>query len=89
MPLLRVGNWYNPWNFDFVITSYSIHYTKLYDKTIICDNESVTFTGTGGVNYNFSVEGVSVQNSASDTYVTTILSNNNNVALEITRNNFV
>ena len=38
---------------------------------IICAGESVTFTGSGGTNYEFFVDGTSVQNGAVATYVTT------------------
>src|SRR5688572_9589826 len=38
---------------------------------IICAGNSVTFTGSGGTNYQFFVDGLSVQNGASATYVTT------------------
>ena len=40
-----------------------------------CAGTSVTFTGSGGTNYNFRVEGVSVQNGTSATYVTSTLLN--------------
>lgn len=35
---------------------------------VICEGENLVFTASGGVNYNFMVDGVSVQNSSSDTY---------------------
>ncbi|WP_143524998.1 gliding motility-associated C-terminal domain-containing protein [Labilibacter marinus] len=54
------------------------------DKTIICENEEVVFTGTGGVNYNFFVDGLSQQDGASDEFRTSTLTNGQNVSLEIT-----
>jgi gliding motility-associated-like protein len=42
---------------------------------IICSGTSVTFTAGGGTNYNFRVNGISVQNSASATYTTSTLTN--------------
>src|SRR5664279_2353472 len=40
-----------------------------------CEGTSVTFTATGGSNYNFRVNGTTVQNTASPTYTTTTLTN--------------
>lgn len=40
-----------------------------------CAGTSVTFTAGGGTNYNFRVNGISVQNSGSTTYTTTTLTN--------------
>ena len=40
---------------------------------IFCAGTSVTFTATGGTNYNFRVAGISVQNSVTATYTTTAL----------------
>jgi hypothetical protein len=51
---------------------------------IICAGESVTFTGSGGVNYEFFVDGTSVQNSASDTYTTSTLQNGQTVTVRVT-----
>lgn len=44
-------------------------------ENTICEGESLIFTASGGTNYNFMVDGISVQNSASDTY--SFLSPNN------------
>lgn len=47
---------------------------------LICANQSLTFTAaTGGNNYNFRVNGISVQNSSSNTYTTTGLTNGQTV----------
>jgi hypothetical protein len=56
----------------------------------VCAGSSITFTATptdGGTapNYNFKVNGTSVQNSASDTYSTTSLTNGQVVSCVITR----
>jgi primase-polymerase (primpol)-like protein len=51
---------------------------------IICQGESVTFTAGGGTNYEFFVSGTSVQNGASDTYVTTTLLNGQTVSVRVT-----
>ena len=40
-----------------------------------CAGKSVTFTAGGGTNYNFRVNGTSVQNGGSTTYTTTTLTN--------------
>lgn len=50
----------------------------------ICAGESVTFTGTGGVSYDFKVNGASVQSGASDTYTTATLNNGDVVTVEVT-----
>jgi gliding motility-associated-like protein len=42
---------------------------------IFCAGTSVTFTAGGGTNYNFRVDGVTVQNSPTVTYTTNILTN--------------
>jgi gliding motility-associated-like protein len=49
-----------------------------------CAGTSVTFTGSGGTNYNFRVEGTSVQNGTSSTYTTTTLLNTNVVDVIVT-----
>ncbi|MBA0885615.1 hypothetical protein, partial [Flavobacterium undicola] len=45
---------------------------------------SVTFTASGGTNYNFRVGGSSVQNSAIATYSTTALTNGQVVDVIVT-----
>jgi len=56
----------------------------------ICSGTSVTFTATasniggGTVMYNFKVGGTSVQNTSSNTYVSTTLTNGNSVTCDIT-----
>ena len=51
---------------------------------IFCAGTSVTFTATGGLNYNFRVNGSSVQNGASSTYTTTTLTNGQIVDVVVT-----
>ena len=56
----------------------------------ICSGTNVTLiatpvnTGGGSVNYNFMVDGQTVQNGSSNVYFTSTLENNNSVACEIT-----
>ncbi|MGC1392157.1 MAG: gliding motility-associated C-terminal domain-containing protein, partial [Bacteroidales bacterium] len=52
-----------------------------------CSGTSVTFTAGGGTNYNFRVNGVSVQNSASPTYITSSLTNGQVVDVVVTNSN--
>lgn len=49
-----------------------------------CAGTSVTFTAGGGTTYNFRVNGSSVQNSASDTYTTSALTNGQVVDVIVT-----
>jgi len=49
-----------------------------------CAGTSVTFTATGGTNYNFRVGGSSVQNSTTSTYTTTALTNGQVVDVIVT-----
>ncbi len=42
---------------------------------IICAGNSVTFTAGGGTNYNFKVDGTSIQNGFGTTYMTSALTN--------------
>ena len=52
---------------------------------IICTGASVTFTAPNGfTNYNFLLNGASVQNGASKTYTTTTLANNDKVTVAVT-----
>ena len=48
---------------------------------IICEGTPVTFTASGGNNYNFMINGVTVQNSGIATYSTSTLSNNDVVSV--------
>ena len=49
-----------------------------------CQGTSVTFTASGGTNYDFMVGATSVQNSASDIYTTTLLTNGQVVSVVVT-----
>ena len=52
---------------------------------IICTGTPVTFTAPNGfTNYNFLLNGASVQNGASKTYTTTTLANNDKVTVAVT-----
>jgi hypothetical protein len=53
------------------------------DNTI-CDGESVTFTAGGGSQYNFFVNGSSVQNGASSAFITSSLNNGDNIYVMVT-----
>lgn len=50
----------------------------------ICAGDNVIFTATGGVNYHFYLNVVSVQNGASNTYSTTTLNNGDVVTVVVT-----
>lgn len=50
----------------------------------VCAGTSVTFTAGGGVNYNFKINGTSVQNSALNTYATTTLTTGQIVTVDVT-----
>ncbi len=54
---------------------------------ISCQGASVTFTASGGSNYNFRVAGSSVKNSASATYTTSSLTNGQVVDVIVTNSN--
>ena len=49
-----------------------------------CTGTSITFTAGGGINYNFRVNGTSVQNGGSTTYTTTTLTNGKIVDVIVT-----
>jgi len=49
-----------------------------------CTGTSITFTAGGGTNYNFRVNGTSVQNGGSTTYTTTTLTNGKIVDVIVT-----
>ncbi len=51
---------------------------------IICAGQSVTFTATGGTNYEFKINGITVQNSATATYTTTTLASGDVVSVVVT-----
>lgn len=56
------------------------------DNTI-CAGDNVIFTATGGTNYNFKLDGSSVQNGAGSTYTTSSLANGQEVTVEVTNAN--
>ncbi len=54
---------------------------------IICNGTPVTFTSGNGTNYNFRINGVSVQNSAAPVYLTSSLTNGQVVNVIVTDGN--
>ena len=56
------------------------------DNTI-CYGDNVTFTASGGTNYEFFINTTSVQNGASNSYSTTTLQNNDAVWVKVTNAN--
>ena len=58
--------------------------------TSVCPGTTVSFTaiaantGSGSVNYNFKINGISVQNGSSNVYTTTALANGDNITCDIT-----
>jgi hypothetical protein len=58
------------------------------DKPTDCANDTITFTaGSGGTNYNFKVNSVSVQSSASNIYKSATLNNGDTVTVDVTNAN--
>jgi len=53
----------------------------------ICAGDSVTFTASGGIQYNFKLNGVSVQNSATTTYGTKALTNGASMKVIVSNGN--
>ncbi len=53
----------------------------------VCAESSVTFIATGGVNYDFKIDGTSVQNSSIPTYTTTALTDDQIVTVDVTNGN--
>lgn len=51
---------------------------------IICSGDNVTFTASGGISYNFMVNGTSVQDGSGATYSTSSLTNGQNVSVVVT-----
>ena len=51
---------------------------------IFCSGTVITFTATGGVNYNFRINGGSIQNGASPAYITNTLTNGQVVDVIVT-----
>ncbi len=54
---------------------------------IICEGAPVTFTSANGINYNFMVDGSSVQMGTSATYTTNTLTNGQKVSVTVTNAN--
>jgi len=50
----------------------------------ICAGTSATFTATGGVNYEFKVNGITVQNGPTATFTTSTLTNGQIVSVDVT-----
>lgn len=50
----------------------------------ICEGENVIFTASGGIHYNFQVNGATVQNGVSTTYTTSSLSDGDVVTVLVT-----
>jgi hypothetical protein len=69
------------WN---VIPSPTPGLTNSDADNTICKGEPVAFTGSGGVNYNFRVDGTSVQNGSSPVFLTTQLTNGQAVDVIVT-----
>src|SRR5450759_4815656 len=68
----------------FQSTCITATFTSSDADNSFCAGTSVTFTAGGGANYNFRVNGTSVQNSGSMTYTTTTLSNGQIVDVIVT-----
>ncbi|MCW3787037.1 gliding motility-associated C-terminal domain-containing protein [Plebeiibacterium sediminum] len=79
-------------SFNCELTSETIHVTiskpvatLISDKTLICENEDITFTAGGGDNYEFFIDGVSVQGPGiNNEYISNTLENNDNVTVQVT-----
>lgn len=54
---------------------------------IFCMGTTVNFLATGGVNYDFRIGGVTVQNGASNTFITSTLTNGQTVSVVVTNSN--
>jgi hypothetical protein len=50
---------------------------------VFCSGTSITFTASGGTNYNFRVAGATVQNGLSATYTTSLLTNGQIVSVVV------
>ena len=75
---------------QIVNTVYSLPVPTLISSApgnISCQGTSVTFTAGGGINYNFRVTGITVQNGASITYTTSSLLNGQGVDVIVTNGN--
>lgn len=54
---------------------------------IFCMGTTVTFLAAGGINYDFRIGGVTVQNGASNTFITSTLTNGQTVSVFVTNSN--
>lgn len=61
--------------------------TSSETDNLICTGDEITFNASGGTNYNFRIEGMSVQNSSSPSYKTTTLTNGQTVDVIVTSAN--
>lgn len=70
-------------SYTFVVNSMPLTFT-VSPSTIICNGEAVTFTGAGGDNYEFFLNGVSTAPlSASSTYITSTLVDGDEVSMNV------
>ncbi len=59
--------------------------TLISDKTIICENEEIVFTAGGGDNYEFFIDGTSIQGpGVTNVFSSTTLENNDNITVQVT-----
>ena len=68
---------------DFVTLALPVPTLNVSDNSV-CEGTLVTFTAGGGSNYNFRVNGISMQNGASNTYTTSTLTDGQEVTVEVT-----
>lgn len=73
---------------DLPVGTLSLHETSgTHDDGVICAGESIEFIATSGfANYNFKVNGISVQDGSSEMFATTSLNNGDVVSVEVTDN---
>ncbi|MGC9472248.1 MAG: gliding motility-associated C-terminal domain-containing protein, partial [Bacteroidales bacterium] len=73
---------------EFAVTVHPLPVVTLTSSdadNIICEGETVTFTATGGIQYEFFVNGVSVQGpDVKDTFTTDMLSNLDAISVVVT-----
>jgi len=54
------------------------------DKTSVCSGDTVTFQASGGVNYQFRIDGVPVQDGVQSTFITSGLTDEQYVDVQVT-----